>query len=358
MEVEIEQDRDEPRSGGVEGVAVDLAHGFGGQGLLRLEQLDDAGGAEAQIGHRRQQVGIGGVDGAIVGRDDEAGRRIVGGGKVLEGNGAGPFAAVGPSRHREGPVAAAADWHAAGHLVADVAVDVGVNEILRRHVPVAQGGAEFVEVLRPVDVEGGAQYGRGLERRPAQADGHRGALGDGRPLGQRLQFFVGVGEHRPVACLAHADRHRGPTGDEEHLLAGVHRLPLAVDVVQVGVVRVDPFQVKVLHVRPGIGHAPGDAVVVADDDRRQADEGEPDDIQAAGLVDRRAVQPVLVPDRRHANPQVHVVGQDRHPAARTRARHDPIVGPESAQAAAGHTIQPFDAGQDQPQRVAGGGVVC
>src|SRR3970040_1295707 len=50
----------------------------------------------------------------------------------------------------------------------------------------------------------------------------------------------------------------------------------------------------------GVRHAPGDAGVVADDDRRQADEGKPDDVEAAGLGDGGAMQPVLVPDRRHA----------------------------------------------------------
>ena len=70
---------------------------------------------------------------------------------------------------------------------------------------------------------------------------------------------IGVGEATRVLAL-----------NLDLLTPDVHIDPLAVDLVLVGVVRVDMLDVHVLRVEISVGQAPGDAVIVADHDSRIA----------------------------------------------------------------------------------------
>lgn len=61
-------------------------------------------------------------------------------------------------------------------------------------------------------------------------------------------------------------------GDFDRLVAGLHVEPLPVELVLSGVIRVEPLDEQVLSVGGLIGHAPGDPLVVPDDDPWRAGE--------------------------------------------------------------------------------------
>src|SRR6266852_9319456 len=76
----------------------------------------------------------------------------------------------------------------------------------------------------------------------------------------------------------------------------------------------------------GVGEAPGDVLVVADQHHRRAW-----DADAAHVVARR-IHRKLVPDRRQGQMQVRVAGHERAAAGASRPGYGPVV----ARAAAGY----------------------
>ena len=135
-------------------------------------------------------------------------------------------------------------------------------------------------------VEGEDRVGRGArgQRRPGQRHGK--AVGLGRPAHDdavtRLVDRRGdVGHDRPVHGAAHGDRDVGAARDLDRLMRALEGdlLPVA----QVGVAA-DLLEVEVGDVGAEVGHAPSDALVVADDDARHAREGEARHPEGAGCV--------------------------------------------------------------------------
>src|SRR5712692_2202733 len=70
------------------------------------------------------------------------------------------------------------------------------------------------------------------------------------------------------------------------------------------VLRVKFLDVQVFNIGDGIGEAPGDMLVVANDDAGRAWEADADDINITGD------QVALIPDRRSCLPQVRVITED------------------------------------------------
>ena len=66
--------------------------------------------------------------------------------QFVEGDIVFPFVFIGPARHRHRTVARSADGNATGCLVADVALHIGVDNILAGSVPITQCLAEFLPV--------------------------------------------------------------------------------------------------------------------------------------------------------------------------------------------------------------------
>ena len=84
-------------------------------------------------------------------------------------------------------------------------------------------------------------------------------------------------------------------------------------------VRARLLAIKILHVELQIGHAPGDAIVVADDDGGQSDDGR------AGYVQAGRLQMHQVPGRGNGKLQMRIVRENRLAAGRARSRHRPRV---------------------------------
>ena len=163
-----------------------------------------------------------------------------------------------------------ADGDAAEKVVADVA-GVGVDEVLRDAGEAAEGGDERGGVGGGVDGEEGRGLGGGIVDGPGEGEGT--ALGgierrDDGGLDGGGADGVGGGEdvEGDVAAGTDADE-LGVVGDG---LPGV----VGALVLGGGAGFAEVFDEDVLDVGAGVGEAPGDGGVAADDDEGNAGEGE------------------------------------------------------------------------------------
>ena len=96
-------------------------------------------------------------------------------------------------------------------------------------------------------------------------------------------------------------------------------VPLALKFVLVGIFRVKFLDVEILNIGDGIGDAPGDMLVMPDDNARAAGEAGADDIDIA------RDQVTFVPDGRGSLAQVRVVAEDRGACCGHGAIDDPVI---------------------------------
>ncbi len=273
-------------------VTLDGGHVFGRELVLGGNHLFDTSSPVGWCPTAGQEVGIVVRHDLVVGGDDVPARRVVFMGQVIERDVAFPVVLVVPSRHRYVAFTLGADGDAAWSVVTDVAVDVGIDKVLRRHDVRAQGAAEIVPVLCVLQTEEGLHRRIVvLERGPAQ-----GQCGGRIAQNVRDERAMPAGTRRPVDRLVLAF-------DPNCLADNGQWLPRAVDFDLVGVGRVDALDVEVLHVGTEVGHAPGDVLVMADDDRRQAGQ------RCAHRVQIAALQTGQIPDGRNLGGEVRVVVQ-------------------------------------------------
>src|SRR5215217_3313179 len=101
----------------------------------------------------RQKIRIVSADDALVGRDDDSRRRIVKRRQLRHRDVAGPLARVSRSVVRHTPVTRLPDWYHTGSVIADMPVDVSVNDVLRRRGKRLERGIEIFPVARAIDDE-------------------------------------------------------------------------------------------------------------------------------------------------------------------------------------------------------------
>ncbi len=128
---------------------------------------------------------------------------------------------------------------------------------------------------------------------------------------------------------------RGAVAEVDGLFGDGHVAPFAVPLVLERVIRIDGNGVEVLYVGFGVGHAPRDVGVVPDDHAGRGREREADYVQRTGIGHRLAVKPDLVPDRRHLNAEVRIVGEQGRAAGGHAAGGDPVVAAHPGIAAEG-----------------------
>ena len=198
-----------------------------------------------------------------------------GGSKVCgsSSNGTQPVhsAVAGPAVGRPRSVARRANRDAARRVVADVAVDVGVDEILRRHDVALERVGELGPVARLVHLEKRRQRAVvRIERGPAK----RERL-DRLRLRRRLRVgVVGVDRvrhQRTVARHADVQLHRRAALDDDRFGNDRERLLRAAEFRE-RPVGVEPLAIEILDVGGDVGRAPGDEAVAAERDRRRAGE--------------------------------------------------------------------------------------
>ena len=142
-----------------------------------------------------------------------------------------------------------------------------------------------------------------------------------RPLEGELVPAVLV-HHRAVARRAHGQMDVGCAADLDLLLTHLSVHPLAIDQVLAWIAGLEGLKVQVLHVGTGVGHSPGDPLVVADDDDRPAGEGD------TGHVKTGRLELDLVPDARDAVAEMGIVREQRLAQPRVRAAYHPVVAAE------------------------------
>ena len=242
-----------------------------------------------------------------------------------------------PARLRHRAVPRAADREFAGGLVADVAVDVGIDEVLRRHVEQLGCRPEVLERLREVQREDGCRRSARLQRRPLQADGvlarggRYGCGDDARSARERIgrdriEVVTDAREDRTVDRGADAQLDIVPARDPDRLGALLERDERAVAPIRVAL---DLLEIEVGDIGGQVREAPRDAGVVSDDHARHPGEAESRDVESAAVTDDPASQGHLVPHAGQIRAEVGVVRQQRHPALGQIPRDDPGVRPDA-----------------------------
>ena len=316
-QLHVEQVGHQRRGHRVAVVELELGHLVERQVLLVLEQVADPLRAVAVVPVVGEEVGVVAADDRLVGGDDEpllgveharqpVERHVVAGPVVVGAPALGGHRAV---------VAGLADRDPAGRLVADVALAVGVHEVLAGHGERRRGRAELVPVAGEVELQDRVRGGRRLQRGPRQRDGvaaGRCALGGvvglralarpRRTTGSTSESSGPWAVERTVSSTSSPSRtsitsRRGRQRPQPPVVA-----PAVADHL---------LQVEVGDVGAEVGEAPGDVGVVADDHAGHPGEGEARDVERAVRADGPAVQPHLHPDAGHADAEVRVVGEQR-----------------------------------------------
>ncbi len=217
LQAYVEQVRHQDRRHRVEVVELESGHLVDRQVALGLELLADPLRAVAVVPVVGEEVGVRRVGHRLVRGDHEP---LVGvehrRQRVERHERLAPVVLRQPPRRRQPAVVAGLpDRDLPRRLVADVALGVGVDEVLRRHREVGGSGPELVPVRGPVELQDRVGGGGRLERGPLQRHGEPVArVGTGRRLGVRAdgaQLTRDVGEQRAVL--------RGPDGQVEVVAA-------------------------------------------------------------------------------------------------------------------------------------------
>ncbi len=286
-----------------------------------VDQVDDPFRAVARVELVADEVRIRLVGHRIVRADDPALGRVECRRKLVEGDHPGPLAR--PVGTGDGPgtvvIRGRSDGDGAGHLVPDMTIDVGVDEVLRRGDVAGERRLEAVEIRRRHQLEerldGTVRTGIGRGRRPAQ--GHQRRV---------LEAWLDVVEDRAVDGLAdrHVDRisafHEDPFGPLDEAARRTTGSHVAARVARVGC-----LDDEVLDIRIDVRGSPRDPRVVAEDDPRDPRERDAGDVVWTRRRDGRAMQPVDVPDRRHRDAQVRVVRDERTAGRRHGRADDPVI---------------------------------
>lgn len=272
----------------------------------------------------REGVSVGG-DAGVGGGEDAAGG-VEGLRELVVGDAAGPLVGGGV---RSGGVSwdgaeggglgeAAANGDAAQGVVADRAMVVGVDEVLRGAAEGGERADEGGAAFGGVDGEKGGRDVCGVEEGPAE--------GDGAGLGGQKWGDDRCG-NRAVLGEADVEGEVGVAADVDRLRAVEDGAPAAVGGLELllrpGAAEV--LDVEVLDVGAEVGEPPGDVGVVADDDEGGAGKGDAGDMEGGCGRGCGSFEAGLVPDAGHGVAEVHVVGEQRLARGSVRAGDDPLV---------------------------------
>ncbi len=220
-------------------------------------------------------------------------------------------------------------------MVADVALVVGVDHVEGQRFG-GEGGGERGPVGGAVDGEGGRAEVGGVVGGPGEGEG--ALLGDGRAGGRVRGEEAGDDGGLHVAVLGAED-----VEDYVFAAADVDGLGVVEDGVPGAVGGLElaragggagSFYVDVLNVGAEVGEAPGDVVVVADDDEGSSGKCYSGDVEG-GSGGSWGFEGGLVPDAGDAVVEVHVVREERLAGGGVGAGDGPVVGAGSAGVAGG-----------------------
>ena len=132
-------------------VRLDRQHVWRSKFLTRIQQLVDALGAKRRHPLDAQRIEIAvGRHPAIRSRDHPR-RRIVDAGQLVVRHIPGPLVRVVVAGYRNGAVSRRANRNQSSSLVADMSIDIGVDNVLRGRTELRKSRFEVLPVLRRVD---------------------------------------------------------------------------------------------------------------------------------------------------------------------------------------------------------------
>ena len=126
-------------------------------------------------------------------------------------------------------------------------------------------------------------------------------------------------ENRAIACFPDCERFILAQADPDCFLACCKVLPSLRGAVLAGCVGVHFFDHEILCVRSRVGETPRNVVIAAENDRRDAGDGDADDVGAIGA------HMGGVPDGRSEHSQMRIIGEERFTALCPGSVHDPVV---------------------------------
>src|SRR6185436_19431743 len=197
-----------------------------------------------------------------------------------------------PAGQRHQRLSPGANGYSSGHDVANVSLFISVDDICRWHIPIAQGKPKLLPVPGAVHL----QYRRNNIARfqscPAQRQRQcrgRGHAGQDWTMPRDANFL----DHRSLATL-----------NLDLLADHLCHFPFPLVLILVWVLRVKFLDVKVFYIGDGIGEAPGNMLIVTNDDAGHAWETDAGDINIGGD------QMAFIPDRRSSLSLMRVITED------------------------------------------------
>ena len=193
-------------------------HGLGGGEVLLLgpiQQLLDAPRAPRLLPVAAEGRLLGDGRDGVVGVEQKARRRVQRLRLLLEGQETCPIKLARGAVDRRQPVARLAHGHEAGALEADVAVDIGVDDVLRRRLEQTQRRQKLVPVPRLVEPDDR------FEARVLVAKSREGERHDLALPGDCAHAGVYIGQDGSVPRRAHGQAHVGLALDVNDLLASL-----------------------------------------------------------------------------------------------------------------------------------------
>ena len=276
----------------------------------------------------RQKMRVVGGGHLLVGRCDKAARGTVVLRRLLKTEPALPVIARIPARcggHAAQIIVCSAHRHLACGLEAYMPLHICRHNALHGRVVAREGFKQLLHRMGTIGLEPRLHRAVvGIQRRPAQ--GQRVFLG----IYHLAVLLLRIADHGAMARAAQAQLHIGLAFDLEDFLAADKFLPAIWCAVLAGVLRVDLLQIQVLHIRVGIGKAPGHFCRAAQHHKWHAGQGCARHINGAqfraiGSLACGCLQMGKVPDRWRTQAQVRVVGQQGLAAAGLAASHHPVV---------------------------------
>ena len=230
----------------------------------RFQHVINALRAPRCLPFRADGIGIAVWRDAPIRSRDHSRRRIVDTRQLVKGNVARPFVSIVGPAHRQTAITGGANRNMPRGLVTDVAIHIGINHVLPRCIELRKRLAEFLPVLRTIDIE--KWHVQAVIERPAQRNLPRLSgqkVRDDRPVPRDLYV---QGDVRLTFDVDHLGPVRG-------LLPALRRL--------VCTLRVEVLDKCVRHRGPNISESPGDSLIVANDHVRHSGQRHSRHIQIA-----------------------------------------------------------------------------
>ena len=155
-------------------------------------------------------------------------------------------------------------WHTTWRDKADIAFYIAIDHILLRRVKGAHGGEEIQPIVSLGHFHAGL-CGQIVIPQGGPGQGQNIALGQGGG-----GTAVGVAQHRTMAGAPHLHDHVRGILDLDDFVVDFEGGRAIRRQITVRIGGVEFLEIQILDIRPGIGKAPGDAVIAAQYDARYA----------------------------------------------------------------------------------------